>query len=247
MERFIRDNWTKNDYDSLILYLKSQADLKYREFHSNLVPNIPTDYIIGIRMPIMRKIGKAISRGNGRSFLSFPKDNYYEEALLYGIVLGNIKTNDYEDFCNLYDRFIPRINNWAVCDCCSGKSRDFKKYKEEYFSYIEKYLYSQNPWAVRYGIITMFEYKKEKVYLNEILNRLNKIENDFYYVKMAKAWLVAELFTFFSDEVYGFITDNNFDNETMKMTFQKIRDSYRVNPLWKDKIKEYKKNYLNNT
>lgn len=59
MDRFIIDNWTQEDYNSLILYLKSQADLKYRDFHSKLIPNCDKEYFIGIRVPVMRKLGKA--------------------------------------------------------------------------------------------------------------------------------------------------------------------------------------------
>ena len=46
MDRFIIDNWTQEDYNSLILYLKSQADLKYRDFHSKLIPNCDKEYFI---------------------------------------------------------------------------------------------------------------------------------------------------------------------------------------------------------
>lgn len=246
MDRFIIDNWSQEDYNSLILYLKNQADLKYREFHSHLVPTQNIEYFIGIRVPILRKLGKYICKGNPRSFLKFPKDNYYEESMLYGIVVCNIKTKNYEDFCTLFDSFVEKINNWAVCDSCSGKSIDFKKYKDEYFSYIEKYLNSNNPWAIRYGLITMFEYKKDKNYLPMILDRLKTIDNPEYYVKMAKAWLTAELFAYHKDDVFNFLKKNYYDKQTLKMTFSKINDSRRIDDKDKKEIICYKKNILDN-
>lgn len=42
----------------------------------------------------------------------------------------------------------------------------------------------------------MFEYKEDKKYLDDILVRLKNINYDHYYVKMAKAWLTAELLLF---------------------------------------------------
>ena len=36
---FVRDNWTKNDYDDFIEVLRSYADEKYRSFHSSLIPD----------------------------------------------------------------------------------------------------------------------------------------------------------------------------------------------------------------
>ena len=119
--------------------------------------------------------------------------------------------------------------------------RELKKYKEEYFSYIEKYLNSNNPWEIRYGIITMFEYKEDKKYLDDILVRLKNINYDHYYVKMAKAWLTAELFAFHKDEVFNFLRKNYYDKETFLMTCSKIRDSRRVSDKDKEEIKEFKK------
>lgn len=246
MDRFILDNWTQKDYDGLLLYLKEQADLKYKEFHSGLVPNKSPDFFIGIRMPVLRRIGKTISKGNGRSFIKFPQENYYEETILYGLVLCSIKPESYEDFCSLFHSFVPLIDNWATCDLISGKSKYFKLYKKDYFSFIEIYIYSDNPWAIRYGIITMFQYKSEKTYLEEILNRLNSISLDYYYVKMAKAWLTAELMVYHFDRVSIFLKENNFDKETMRMTFGKIRDSYRISDENKEKINNFKKVYLDN-
>lgn len=246
MDKFIIDNWTQKDYDSLILFLKSQADLKYRDFHSRLVPSHSIEYFIGIRVPVLRKLGKYICKGNPRSFLQFPKDNYYEESMLFGIVACYIKTNSYDEFCTLFDSFVERINNWAVCDSCSGKSRDFKKYKREYFSYIEKYINSKNPWAIRYGIITMFEYKEEKEYLPLILDRLKNINSSDYYVKMAKAWLTAELFAYHKDEMINFLKMNYYDKETLKMTVSKINDSRKIDSKDKKEIISYKKKLLDN-
>lgn len=241
MDRFILSNWTQNDYNSLILFLKSQADLSYREFHKKLIPDAETDLFIGIRLPIMRKIAKTISKGNIDSFLSNVGNDYYEEDMLYGLVLNQYKSRSFEDFCLHQENFIKRISNWAVCDTCSGKSKDFYKFKEDYFSYIEDYFYSENPWKVRYALIVMFQYKKDKAYHDIILKRLNNINNDHYYVKMAKAWLTAELYVFDSDKIYNFLQKNNFDKETMKMTFQKMSDSYRISAEDKAKLRNLKK------
>ena len=187
----------------------------------------------------MRKLGKAIAKGNPRSFLKVCGNKYYEESMLYGIVTCSIKTESFSDFSSLMESFVKRMNNWALCDSC--KFTELKKYKEEYFSYIEKYLNSDNPWEIRYGIITMFEYKEDKKYLDDILVRLKNINYDHYYVKMAKAWLTAELFAFHKDEVFNFLKKNYYDKETFLMTCSKIRDSRRVSDKDKEEIKEFKK------
>ena len=61
--------------------LFEKQDLKYKEFHSSLCPNV--DEIIGVRVPILREIAKRISKENYDEFLQNCKDDYYEE-LLFG-------------------------------------------------------------------------------------------------------------------------------------------------------------------
>lgn len=112
----IRDNWTKNDYDDFVGELRSYADEKYRSFHSSLIPDNDKDFFIGVRMPVMRKLGKEISKGNGRSFLEQTTDNSYEEKTMRGIVIGLLKTESYEEFLMYSDDFVQRIDSWAVCD-----------------------------------------------------------------------------------------------------------------------------------
>ena len=126
----IRDNWTKNDYDDFVEELRSYADEKYRSFHSSLIPD-NEGFFIGVRMPVMRKLGKEISKGNGRSFLEQTTDNSYEEKTMRGIVIGLLKTESYEEFLMYSDDFVQRIDSWAVCDGFCANLKETKKYKSE--------------------------------------------------------------------------------------------------------------------
>ena len=67
------EKWTDKDYERLTQYLEDNADSKYREFHSSIVPDIKNGGFIGIRMPFMRSLAKEISRGNARQFLEISK------------------------------------------------------------------------------------------------------------------------------------------------------------------------------
>ena len=53
-------------YEELCKY----KDDKYRDFQSNLVPNISKDVILGVRTPDMRKIAKEMfNTDEGKKFL----------------------------------------------------------------------------------------------------------------------------------------------------------------------------------
>jgi len=75
-------------YKEFLDYLKSLQDFKYKEFHSRLTF---TKYeIIGIRVPILRKIAKEISKENPIKFLNNVGNKYYEEVFIEGLVIANL-------------------------------------------------------------------------------------------------------------------------------------------------------------
>ena len=47
--------------------LFSLGEDDYKRFMSSLLPNIHPDTIIGVRLPVLRKIAKRIARGDYRS------------------------------------------------------------------------------------------------------------------------------------------------------------------------------------
>ena len=57
------DCWTK---EKLQAELKALQDLKYQKFHSSLLPGVQN--IIGVRMPLLRKLAKEMLRRNWRSY-----------------------------------------------------------------------------------------------------------------------------------------------------------------------------------
>ena len=107
-----REHWTEKDYEMYVDYLKSLQDENYRKFHQNLTT---TRYeILGLRVPMQRKIAKEISKGNIEEFFCFCKDKYYEEVNIEGFVLAGIK--DLSLLEKYFDSFVLKIDNWAICD-----------------------------------------------------------------------------------------------------------------------------------
>ena len=88
----MKDHWDQKDYEEYIEYLKSLQEEDYRKFHQKLTT---TKYeILGLRVPLQRKIAKEISKGNIEEFLSFCQNTYYEEVNIEGFVLASIKDLD---------------------------------------------------------------------------------------------------------------------------------------------------------
>lgn len=233
--------WTITDYQNLVKFLKSEADPKYRDFHASLVPDVSEDFILGIKMPKLREFGKEIAKGNLRSYLKVAGNTLYEERMLKGIVTGLVKTKQFDEFVGLCDDFVKEVNNWAVCDCfCSGLKQT-KKFKPEFFEYIEKYLNSENVWEVRVALVIMLNYYLDDEYIDRVLERCDSVKSDFYYVKMAQAWLVATALAQCESKTMAYIKSNSLDDDTFNKMIQKCVESRRISDENKEYLKSLKR------
>lgn len=235
------ENWTVNDYNSFLEYLKSKADEKYKNFHSSLVPDVDKEEILGVRMPVMREMGRQIAKGNAREFLAVSQNGLYEERMLRGIVTGLIKPNGFDDFIALVDDFVKVIHNWAICDCFCAGLKQIKKYKQEFFDYIQRYIDSNNVWIKRAGLVIMLDYYLEDNYIDCVLERCDSIKSDFYYVRMAQAWLVATALAKCYDQTMAYIHNNSLDDFTFNKAIQKCVESRRIDDRTKQYLKSLKR------
>ena len=111
-------------------------DKEYAEFQSKLTPGVPTENFIGVRVPILRQFAKEFAKGaEVNAFLRHLPHKYYDENMLHGLLISQIK--DYEECIRLTDRFLPYLDNWAVCDIMSPKV--FAKHKKELLAKIENW------------------------------------------------------------------------------------------------------------
>ena len=226
-----------NGYDELIEYLFSYQDTKYRDFNQKIVNT--TSPIIGIRSPIIKSIAKKIDQNEITSFIALLHNKYYEETLLEGLVISRIKDNQL--FNEYLDKFIYKINNWAVCDMCISNMKQLRK-DEKYFKLAKKYIKSNQEFITRVGYIIMMDHFMDDKHIDEILNILNKEKpSNYYYVNMAKAWLISVCYVKYRDKSLSFIKNNELDEFTHNKAIQKIIESYRVSTEDKTYLKTLKK------
>ena len=218
-----REHWTQADYNDFIKYLKTLADSKYKEFSDSLVPGI--EHSFGIRIPILRDTAKKISKGNYNEFLACKKGVYREEIMLEGLVMTLIKC-DYPQMLEYIKVFADKITSWETCDVVSFKG--LKKHLDEFFSDIEYFIYHENPWVVRFGFGCLLEFYLTDEYIDRVLEYVNSINSDFYYVQMMQGWLIATAAAKCRDKTIKFLQYNNLNATTQNMAVRKIRESNRI-------------------
>lgn len=215
------------------------ADKKYKEFHTGLCPN--SNEIIGVRVPALRNFAKEIVKNeNVEVYLKNALGNSYEEILLQGMVLGLWKTN-IENFCTYLEKFIPKINSWAVCDVSVAGFKITKKNMEYMWNFIQKYLKSDKEFELRFGIVMMLDFYITEEYIDKVLEILNNTKHSGYYVKMAVAWTIQVEFVKFPEKTMKLLEKNKIDDWTYNKALQKIIESYRVDENTKTKIKNMKR------
>lgn len=220
--------------------LEELADEEYRKFHTGLCPK--SSEILGVRVPILRNFAKEIVKeGNIEEYLENALDNSYEEILLQGMVLGLWKTN-IENFSKYLEKFIPKINSWAVCDVSVAGFKITKKNMEYMWDFLQKYLKSNKEFELRFAIVMLLDFYITDEYIDKVLQILNNIENDEYYVKMAVAWTLQVAFVKFPNETMKLLKNNKIDDWTYNKALQKIIESYRVDENTKNEIRKMKRN-----
>jgi len=230
-------NWNKFTYREYINYLETLMEDKYREFNSKIVTSKYP--MLGIRIPILRRIAKDIFKGDYATFLSFNSFTYFEEMMLKGFVIAKFK--DVDEFINYFLPYVYEIDNWAVCDSFCNSLKIVNSNKEYFLGIVHKLVKDKQEYVIRVGLIILLNYYVEEEYLEEIFKIIDESESKFYYVNMARAWLLCEVFTKYSKETLGYLESNKLDKFTINKSISKIRDSYRVRKDLKDHVLKYKK------
>ncbi len=224
MKKEKRKKWNNENYQEYVDYLISLKEEQYKNFHSRLTT---TQYeILGIRVPIMRKIASEISKSEISSFLESCQHNYYEEVMIEGFVLASIKEK--ETLLKYLNQYVELIDNWAICDSFCNSLKIVKSDKDFWFQHFEKYLESREEFTIRVALIIYLNFYIEENYLTKIFHLIDTIKVEKYYVNMGIAWVLCECFTKYREETLAYLLKSKINTFTFNKTISKIKESYRV-------------------
>ena len=219
--------------------LKLSED-KFRKFTQNLIPGV--DNILGIRTPILREISKKIADNpKWKNYVLYEEMEYFEEFMLQGMVIGLKRKENFDDILKLTEKFVPRINNWSVCDCFCTDLKIVKKHQEQTWEFLHRYFCSDEEYEVRFAVVLTLKHLIDEKYLDKIFLKIDNLKSHLYYVQMAIAWLVAEIYIKFPEETLMYINNNNLDDFTHNKAIQKICESFRVDKDTKEFLKTLKR------
>ncbi len=209
-------------------------DIVYRDFHCSLIPTVPKDTVIGVRIPNLRKMAKALYKlPIAEDFMNELPHKYYEEYNLHGFLIENI--NDYDDAIKRLDEFLPYVDNWATCDSVSP--RVLGKYPEWLEAKIYEWLESKHTYTVRYAIKMLMTHFLDGNFNTKYIETVAKIKSGEYYIRMMQAWYFATALAKQYESTIFYLEQERLELWVHNKTIQKAIESYRIDEKQKRCLK----------
>lgn len=200
-------------------------DVEYASFQAKLTPTVPFELFIGVRVPKVRLLARELLKNPGyETFLEELPHKYYDENMLHGLLISGI--SDFDKCVSLVDRFLPYVDNWAVCDIMSPKV--FAKHKSELLVKIREWASSCDVYTCRFGMEMLMKYFLDEDFKPAYLKIVAAVKGDDYYVKMMVAWFFATALAKQWDASIPYIENRKLAAWTHNKTIQKAIESFRI-------------------
>lgn len=214
------------------------AEKDYKKFSASLIPNI--DNVLGVRIPALRQLAKEIYKDSGTDYLNYDNTEYMEEVMLQGMIIGLLKDKP-ENILKEVEKFIPKIDNWAVCDIFCGGLKFTNKNKELVWEFIQKYLNSEKEYDKRFGLVMILGYFTDDEYIDKVLNILDNFSHEGYYARMGAAWALSICYVKQPEKTFEYMKKSKLDKWTFNKGIQKTCESLRVDKNTKEILKSLKR------
>ena len=174
---------------------------RYREGHVRIVNPLPGVPVLGLHIPDMKKIAKELAAGDGmpallEGFETAGQGLYYEEKLVWGLMLDCMKAPLADRLLHL-ERFVPQIDNWAVCDTVCGASKWVMRrdrmsvagkggrisssggasgVREAVWDFLERWWGSEREFEVRFAVIMAMCHFLSPEWLDRVFGKIDSLD-----------------------------------------------------------------------
>lgn len=227
-----------NYIESIQRQLFSLQDKSYALFQSKLTPGIPFDSFIGVRVPVLRRLAKGyIKNPEHKVFLSTLPHQFYDENMLHGLLVSQI--NNFDQCIEEVERFLPYVDNWAVCDIMSPKI--YKSNKFRLIDKIKQWVGSKKTYTCRFGVGMLLTHFLDSDFECQYLEIPASVTSEEYYVKMMLAWFYATALAKQWDASIRYLEQKRLTVWVHNKTIQKAIESFRITDGQKDYLRKLKR------
>ena len=251
-------------------------DPHYRNGHLRVINAMPCREVLGLHIPDIKKIAKQISKQGCeiieqcgthhisncgaeiiRHFETEADESLcYEETLVWGFLINSIDAPLHTRL-EMLEKYIPILDNWAVCDSFCSDAKWMKQAdKEILWQWIEKWFKSNREFEVRFAIVVSMCYFTDEEWSERVLKKIDRIDFDAikseyktvkskpqtaqegtvqgaepYYVRMGVAWLLATALAKYPERTREFIRTTHLPQDVIKLYIRKARESFKTRNL----------------
>jgi len=215
--------------------LMTWAEPQFRAFSMSLMPGV--SFVLGVRLPKLRKLARELALGDVDRYLQEASDATFEEIILQGMVIG-YAAKDLPKTLARIQTFVPKMDNWSVCDSFCGTLKFVEKNRSSFFRFLSPYFKSKEEYDVRFAIVIGLNYYIVPEYIDVLLQKLRWVKHKGYYAQMALAWALSMAYIKFPQETEKFLmSENAFDDFVFNKTIQKICESRQVDTQKKMRLR----------
>ena len=209
--------------------LEMLAEPALEEFQKRIVSD--TQYpMLCVRVPNMRAIAKRCAKGDWQQLVADCTYAYYEEVITVGLAVAYAKAPLADRLLVLQERLIPRMDSWAMTDTIVPTLKIKEAESPLAWEFAMQCIDAEPEYTRRFGIVMLMDYFLTEEYIPLVEEKIRKLRDDRYYVRMAAAWLLAEMGVHDFPRVQGLLESGCLDGFTHNKTIQKLRESYRITP-----------------
>ena len=222
------------DYRSM---LNSATESRLSVFNSKLIPG--KKRILGVRMPVIRRIAQEVVKDDWSQILDLSPD-CLEEEILKGVVIATAPIS-IDKRISASKGFIPTIDNWAVCDsfCCSW--RFSRNESREAWDFLSSYMDSGQEFEMRVSVVSRMWLFRDKASRRQLLEDLATHDNPGYYFRMGSAWAIATVFSEYPEMAETLLASNRLEPWTHNKAIQKIDESLKTSKKDKARLRLLKR------
>ena len=232
--------------------LANHVDPNYAAFMRPLVPTVDPRRLVGVRTPQLRKIARELyRRGDASVFMRSLPHVLFEENQVHAFAIG--MEREYERAIELYDLFLPHIDNWATCD--QLPVRVLAEQPDRTLECVRRWMDSGHGFTVRFGIGVLM-----RLFLDDLFEprfaamvaaarmpgspERPEPESDAYYVDMMRAWYFAEALVRQPMAAWPYVERRDecalLDEWTRRKAIQKACESRRISVEAKERLRSFR-------
>lgn len=233
-------------------------DARYREGHLRVINALPARKVLGLHAPEMKALARKLHLTDGAGYIkAFEREKQetlcYEETVVWGLLINQCKCT-LQERLQMLARYIPVMDNWAVCDSfCATAKWAARADKEYLWQWLQQWFASSCEFEVRFAVVFSMCYFLDSAWAPVVFDRIdsldfNNIKSDYrsikgkpkniqegsvqgaepYYVRMAVAWLLATALAHHPAITRSFVAASHLPADVVKLYVRKARESFRT-------------------